>query len=443
MKQGYFAHQEFRKYLLYAIGEMALLIIGILIALQIDNWNTAKKDRETLENYLKSIARNIAHDLVAIDVIREKREAACATSIRAYFLADVPSFSMAETAFAHRALTDARELHSFTASTTAYEALKSSGNLDQLQGSDIEVLLYDYYDAVNRIAYAEQNHNEHARLLWLQLLSDWPEDMLEWEIADPAPLAADRFQALQPSIYSLINNRSTDALHRHAQSVGPLILDYEKLRQLGGVFIRMVENDGAMNFDEVAQNVLDNIYDPNSPFGYPNIIVDGRVSLHTYFPFGADANDVRISGRTIGPDDANSSSGGLDYSSIQRSGDSLLISYPGGTDWAGVWFGIGDGLSGNRRNLDFSAFDKLLLEIKGDRGGERIFVNLEDNEDPLDGSSTRYELRLTDQWQTYEIDLAEFVTADLNNLRIPLGFVFPDDEALSFKVKTARYLDAN
>ncbi len=34
-----------RKYLLYAIGEIALVVIGILIALQINNWNEWRKDR--------------------------------------------------------------------------------------------------------------------------------------------------------------------------------------------------------------------------------------------------------------------------------------------------------------------------------------------------------------------------------------------------------------
>ena len=33
------------KYLLYAIGEIALVVIGILIALQINNWNQDRKDR--------------------------------------------------------------------------------------------------------------------------------------------------------------------------------------------------------------------------------------------------------------------------------------------------------------------------------------------------------------------------------------------------------------
>jgi hypothetical protein len=34
-----------QKYLLYAIGEIALVVIGILIALQINNWNEWRKDR--------------------------------------------------------------------------------------------------------------------------------------------------------------------------------------------------------------------------------------------------------------------------------------------------------------------------------------------------------------------------------------------------------------
>lgn len=33
-----------RKYLLYAIGEIMLLVIGILIALQVNNWNQNRID---------------------------------------------------------------------------------------------------------------------------------------------------------------------------------------------------------------------------------------------------------------------------------------------------------------------------------------------------------------------------------------------------------------
>ncbi len=37
------------KYLLYAIGEIVLVVIGILIALQINNWNTSKIESKNKE----------------------------------------------------------------------------------------------------------------------------------------------------------------------------------------------------------------------------------------------------------------------------------------------------------------------------------------------------------------------------------------------------------
>jgi hypothetical protein len=33
-----------RKYLLYAVGEIALVMIGILLALQVNNWNEGNKE---------------------------------------------------------------------------------------------------------------------------------------------------------------------------------------------------------------------------------------------------------------------------------------------------------------------------------------------------------------------------------------------------------------
>ncbi|NNC35807.1 MAG: hypothetical protein HKO09_13100, partial [Croceitalea sp.] len=45
------------KYLKYAIGEIILVVIGILIALQINNWNEQRKDRireQIILNNLKS-----------------------------------------------------------------------------------------------------------------------------------------------------------------------------------------------------------------------------------------------------------------------------------------------------------------------------------------------------------------------------------------------------
>ncbi len=52
---------KFSKYLLYAIGEIFLVVIGILIALSINTWNEERKEKAIVKNVLNSIR----YDLVA------------------------------------------------------------------------------------------------------------------------------------------------------------------------------------------------------------------------------------------------------------------------------------------------------------------------------------------------------------------------------------------
>ncbi len=51
------------KYLKYAIGEIILVVIGILIALQINNWNEDRKERILENNILDKISINIQDDI--------------------------------------------------------------------------------------------------------------------------------------------------------------------------------------------------------------------------------------------------------------------------------------------------------------------------------------------------------------------------------------------
>ena len=44
-----------RKYLLYTIGEIVLVMIGILLALQVNNWNEDRKDRKAEGLVLNSL----------------------------------------------------------------------------------------------------------------------------------------------------------------------------------------------------------------------------------------------------------------------------------------------------------------------------------------------------------------------------------------------------
>ena len=55
-----------RKYLLYAIGEIVLVVIGILIALQVNNWNAYRKDRVKERDYLESLKDDMLSNLEEI-----------------------------------------------------------------------------------------------------------------------------------------------------------------------------------------------------------------------------------------------------------------------------------------------------------------------------------------------------------------------------------------
>jgi hypothetical protein len=50
------------RYLLYAFGEILLVVVGILIALQINNWNEWRKERiqetKVLTELVKTLTRN-------------------------------------------------------------------------------------------------------------------------------------------------------------------------------------------------------------------------------------------------------------------------------------------------------------------------------------------------------------------------------------------------
>jgi hypothetical protein len=434
LKQRYLDKTEFRKYALFALGEMALLIIGILIALQVDNWNSERLQTEAVKNYLQTIARNIASDLKSVDEIRSGREDAYELSVRwLNFGSRASSYSVPEVSFASRVLNQASLLRHFNASTSGYEALKSSGALEEIQGTDIERLLYDYYDTVARIKDKEQDHNNFTRLKATEVYLGWPDGLDVWELNDPQVLIDTRFQALQPAYRELLQDFMTRELMVGSQNVGPLMREYDTLNRTGRAFIQLVEAD-SMEVDESTSSILNGIYDPGSGIGYPELIVDGRISWQSYYPINSDANDPRVSYEA----GAAGRQSPYNYNSFVRSGDSLHIDYQGGAAWAGIWLAAGAG-DLQQQSRDFSTYSTLLLELKGDTGGETINVNMEDRDDPADGTSTRIKLQLSDQWQTYEIDLTRFETADLRILLTPLGFVF-FEEPVAFSVRTARFV---
>jgi len=69
IRQRLLIENKLSKYLFYAIGEIILVVIGILIALQINNWNQKDNEQNTIKEYAISLIQDLEEDLVMINEI--------------------------------------------------------------------------------------------------------------------------------------------------------------------------------------------------------------------------------------------------------------------------------------------------------------------------------------------------------------------------------------
>ena len=63
-----------KKYLAYALGEIVLVIVGILVALQINNWNESRKEKQQQNAILSSIKTELETNLMLLEEAHERRK---------------------------------------------------------------------------------------------------------------------------------------------------------------------------------------------------------------------------------------------------------------------------------------------------------------------------------------------------------------------------------
>jgi len=62
------------KYLKYAIGEILLVVIGILIALQINNWNERRRENLEEQRILSLLTKDLEKDIASLLALKESAE---------------------------------------------------------------------------------------------------------------------------------------------------------------------------------------------------------------------------------------------------------------------------------------------------------------------------------------------------------------------------------
>ncbi len=114
-----------RKYLLYAIGEIALVVFGILIALQINNWNEEKKTRQIEYVTLSELKKNVKANITEIDLIsKDVNQRIVSINVLLTSLAEnIPYHDSLTYHFGWAMVYDRMSMH-----LGAYESFKASGS---------------------------------------------------------------------------------------------------------------------------------------------------------------------------------------------------------------------------------------------------------------------------------------------------------------------------
>ncbi len=138
------------KYLKYAFGEIVLVVIGILIALSINNWNENRKNKLTESEYYCKLLADFELDRQNIAVLYEESEHKIEISKR--LLLELNNKNKDKSYLLNNYLQGLRT-NAFVASKVAMTDIVSSGKLNLLTNDSLKNDLLRYYGELDKLLY--------------------------------------------------------------------------------------------------------------------------------------------------------------------------------------------------------------------------------------------------------------------------------------------------
>jgi hypothetical protein len=155
IRQKLLMENKYRKYVFYAFGEIILVVIGILIALQINNNNDIRKQRMKELHYLENIVTDLRSNITEMDKYLQIRSNCieAASRILEYFegkpLSDLSAFNE-----------DGMAIYTwqkFYQSNNTFQELINSGNLAIISNDSIKNKLLDIESLYKKMK-SEEDH---------------------------------------------------------------------------------------------------------------------------------------------------------------------------------------------------------------------------------------------------------------------------------------------
>lgn len=153
------AENRLRNYLLYAAGEILLVVIGILIALQINAWSEERQLAHSIKTHLTVLSQNIKEDQVQLQALRSTMTQNRMASDSAFL--QMKTLIPVDPALKTYLLLLILE-HEFRPNTNAFQTLTQSNEIPFLQ-QDLQTALLNYYALIARTNEREHISNTHIQ----------------------------------------------------------------------------------------------------------------------------------------------------------------------------------------------------------------------------------------------------------------------------------------
>lgn len=163
IRQRLLSENRFSKYLVYAIGEILLVVIGILIALQINNWSEENKTDNRQSNYLELIKNEMSNNLDALKFEKQRLNEALIGMRELVALCDRPSAEITEKEFSSSWTKVFSKTIRFRHEDGAMKELISSGVLNDINNDHIRNTLAAWEGMIEKVIIQEQEVNSYIQ----------------------------------------------------------------------------------------------------------------------------------------------------------------------------------------------------------------------------------------------------------------------------------------
>ena len=160
-----------RKWAEYLL-EILVIVIGILVAFMLNNWNTNRQETKELHSYLKNISNNLKSDLISIEEIKVYRDSSVAYSQNYLRIAEKDEITVDDFNALENSNYKVQFDNYFKAHKSGFETLKNSGFIGKVHGTKIEEKLNEYYYLIDEINEREESLNSTIENLEIVALTE-------------------------------------------------------------------------------------------------------------------------------------------------------------------------------------------------------------------------------------------------------------------------------